>query len=272
MSPKIQVRARKRFGQHFLTDPNILDKVVRAAEIQPRDLVLEIGPGLGHLTRALLAAGANVLAIEIDRDLAARLQVENPSTASLTIIEGDFLKAEPGEWLAQAGYEGSDYKVVANLPYYITSAVLRHLLEAARQPQLLVIMVQREVASELTAKPGAMSLLSVSVQFFGMPRVVALVPAGAFVPRPKVHSAIVRIEVRHPSLFPGTDRERFFAIVKAGFGNRRKQLHNALRQGLAMRGEDVDRLLLRAGVDPSRRAETLSLEEWHRLYHAFAAT
>jgi 16S rRNA (adenine1518-N6/adenine1519-N6)-dimethyltransferase len=269
---KIEVQARKRFGQHFLTDPNILDKIVRAADIHPGDLVLEIGPGLGHLTRALLTAGARVLAIEIDRALAARLKNEFPTTSALTVVEGDFLSADAPEWLTAAGFQLSDYKVVANLPYNITSAVLRHLLEARFQPSLLAIMVQREVALELTAKPGEMSLLSVSVQFYGNPRIVTRVPAGAFVPSPKVDSAIVRVEVEHPSRFPETDKHRFFTIVRAGFAGRRKQLHNALTRGLKMPPQEVDKRLLHALIDPRRRAETLSLEEWHRVYLSFSAT
>lgn len=272
MSRTIDVQARKRFGQHFLTDPNILKKLVGAAEIQIGDKVIEVGPGLGHLTRALLAAGAHVLAIEIDRDLAARLKQETGSVSGLTVVEGDFLAADPGDWLAMAGFDAADYKVVANLPYYITSQVLRSLLETSRPPTVMAIMVQREVALELTAKPGSMSLLAISVQFYGTPRIVSHVPAGAFVPRPKVDSAIVRIQVERPSRFPDVDSQDFFRLVRAGFGGRRKQLRNSLSRGLDTSAETVDQKLLRAGVDPRRRAETLSLQEWHDLYTSFSAT
>jgi 16S rRNA (adenine1518-N6/adenine1519-N6)-dimethyltransferase len=266
---KNSVRPRKRFGQHFLTDPNILRKIVHAAEIRDGEVVLEIGPGLGHLTRALLRAGARVVAVEIDRDLVARLRKEDQDTA-LTVLEGDFLRTAPEEWLASAGLKGSDYKVVANLPYYITSAVLRHLLEARHQPILLVILVQREVAQQLTAVPNSMSQLAVGVQFYGRPRIVAQVPAGAFYPRPQVDSALVRVELDHPSRFPETDHRRFFEIVRAGFGVRRKQLHNALARGLEMNADEVNTRLLRAGIDPRRRAESLSLEEWQRVYLQFS--
>jgi 16S rRNA (adenine1518-N6/adenine1519-N6)-dimethyltransferase len=264
------VRARKRFGQHFLTDPNILRKIVNAAEIQAGEVVLEIGPGLGHLTRALVEAGARVVAIELDRDLAARLRQEGQDIPELCVLEGDFLANAPERWLANAGLGGAEYKVVANLPYYITSPVLQHLLEARRQPTLLVVMVQREVAKELVARPGNMNLLGLSVQFYGRPRVVAQVPAGAFFPRPKVDSAIIRVQVDRPSRFPEIDPPRFFEIVRAGFGVRRKQLHNALERGLGMNGEEAKARLLSAHIDPSRRAETLSLEEWRRVYLHFA--
>jgi 16S rRNA (adenine1518-N6/adenine1519-N6)-dimethyltransferase len=266
-SPRaIKYRPRKRFAQHFLTDPNILRKIVDAASIRDDDLILEIGPGLGHLTRALLEAGARIVAIEIDRDLAEQLEREQHARSRLFVMEGDFLSSPAEKWLSDAGFQGFDYKVVANIPYNITSAIVRHLLENRPQPSLIVIMVQREVANELVAKPGKMSLLAVSVQFYGRPRVIAQVPAGSFVPRPKVDSAIVLIELVRPSRFPKTDTQRFFQIVRAGFGVRRKQLHNALAQGLAMNREEVKALLLGADIDPSRRAETLSLEEWGRVY------
>ncbi len=265
-----RIHPRKQFGQHFLTDPNILQKIVRAAEIQPGTVVMEIGPGLGHLTRALLDAGARVVAIEVDRDLAARLSAETQSNPGLTILQGDFLTATPAEWLARAGLEGGPYQVVANLPYYITSAILRQLLETEQQPTLIVVMVQREVAQQLTAKPNDMNLLAVSVQFYGQPQVIGVVPAGAFYPRPKVDSAIVRIRVDHPSRWPAVDASRFFEIVRAGFGERRKQLRNALAHGLKLNAEEVGRRLARAGIDPRRRAETLSLEDWARVYGQFA--
>jgi 16S rRNA (adenine1518-N6/adenine1519-N6)-dimethyltransferase len=264
-----RVRPRKQFGQHFLTDTNLLQKIVRVAEIQPDDVILEIGPGLGHLTRALLQAGARVVAIEIDRELAERLRSEAEGNPALIVLQGDFLTASPGQWLDRAGLAGARYKVVANLPYYITSAILRHLLETEHQPDLIVVMVQREVAQQITAKPNDMNLLGVSVQFYGEPQFVTVVPAGAFYPRPKVDSALVRIRVEHPSCFPQVDAGRFFQIVRAGFSERRKQLRNALAHGLNMDADEVAARLARAGLDPRRRAETLSMEEWQRLRSQF---
>ncbi len=264
-----RVRPRKQFGQHFLTDPNLLQKIVRAAEIQPGQVVLEIGPGLGHLTRALLQAGARVVAIEIDRDLARRLEAEAQENPVLTVLEGDFLTATPEEWLERAGLGGAEYKVVANLPYYITSAILRHLLETPHPPALIVVMVQREVAQQITATPGDMNLLAISVQFYGQPQVVGVVPAGAFNPRPKVDSAIVRISVNHPARFPEINPARFFEIVRAGFSGRRKQIHNTLSHGLNLNTRETNTLLARAGIDPRRRAETLALDEWRKIYASF---
>ncbi len=261
-----RVHPRKQFGQHFLRDPNLLQKIVRSAEIEPGEVVLEIGPGLGHLTRVLLQDGARVVAIEIDPELAERLSAEAMGNPALTVLQGDFLTASPGEWLARAGLAGARYKVVANLPYYITSAILRHLLETEHQPNLIVVMVQREVAQQITAQPNDMSLLAVSVQFYGVTQLIAVVPAGAFYPRPQVDSAIVQVRVEHPSRLPQVDAARFFQIVRAGFGERRKQLRNSLARGLKMAPEEIAARLARAGLDPRRRAETLSLEEWQRLY------
>ncbi len=265
-----RVQPRKQFGQHFLTDPNLLNKIVRAADLEPGEVVLEIGPGLGHLTRAMLDAGARVVAVEVDRDLAPRLEQEFASRSEVTILQGDFLTAAPEEWLARAGLENFRYKVVANLPYYITSLILRRLLAAAHPPTNLVVMVQKEVAQQITSKPGQMNLLAVSVQFYGKPRVVGIVPAGAFYPRPKVDSAIVRVDLGQSPEFSMIDSRKFFEIVRAGFGVRRKQIHNALARGLKLEAAAVQARLARAGIDPRRRAETLSLDEWRQVYEQFA--
>ena len=271
-SPKTgdRISPRKQFGQHFLTDTNILQRIVNAAEIQSGDVVIEIGPGLGHLTRALLVAGARVVAIEIDPELAARVSDELRDYTALTVLGGDFMKASPADWLAQAGLDGASYKVVANLPYYITSAILRHLLETEQRPLLIVVMVQREVARQLTARPDEMSMLAVSVQFYGDPELVSIIPAGAFYPRPKVDSAIVRIRIRPTARWPNVNARRFFGLARAGFGERRKQLRNALARGLGLDPTEIDLRLARAGLDPRRRAETLSMEEWRQMYDQFA--
>jgi 16S rRNA (adenine1518-N6/adenine1519-N6)-dimethyltransferase len=259
---------RKRFGQHFIHDRNILAKLVQAAEIQPGDVVLEIGPGLGDLTRSLARAGAQVAAVEIDRDLAARLRTELADLSQVHIADGNILDQAPEAWLTQAGF-APPYAVVANLPYYITSAILRYLLESGIPPSRLVLMVQREVAQQIVARPPAMNLLGLSVQFFGLPKIVDIVPAGAFFPRPKVDSAIVRVDVMPlpPSLKP----DLFFQLARAGFSARRKQLHNALANGLGLNREVAAALLNRAGIDPLRRAETLTLSEWQKLYEMWIA-
>lgn len=271
-TPHVPLRAlhrpRKRLGQHFLTDPNILGKIVRAAELRPDSIVLEIGPGLGHLTRALSQTGAQVVAVEVDRELVEHLRQEFASIPTVHILQGDCLSQAPAAWLAQAGAPASSYIVVANLPYYITSAILRHLLESTPPPERIVVTVQREVAQQIVARPPHMNLLAVSVQFFGTPRVVAVVPAGAFYPRPKVDSAIVRIDLT-PHRFD-ISPHRFFAVVHAGFALKRKQLRNALAHRFALPSDTVAQLLQRAGIVPTRRAETLSLDEWVRVSHAFA--
>lgn len=254
---------RKRFGQHFITDSKIHQKIVRAAEIVPGDTVLEIGPGLGHLTSALSDAGAQVVAVEIDPDLVARLTERFNATPNVHVLQGDILARPPERWIADAGLRTVRYIVVANLPYYITSAVLRHLLEAHTPPTRLVVMVQREVAQQLTSAPPNMNLLALSVQFYAEPRIVARVPAGAFFPPPKVDSAIVRMDVlpmpRHK------DPERFFKVARAGFSSRRKQLRNSLAAGLKMATDQIERALAHAHIEPTRRAETLTMQEWLRL-------
>lgn len=257
--------ARKRLGQHFLTDPNLLQKIVRAAAPAPGEAILEIGPGRGHLTRALADTGAQVAAVEVDRDLAAELRGEFSTTPNVLILAGNFLERPPEAWLAAAQLT-PPYAVVANLPYYITSAILRALLEASSPPTRLVVMVQREVAQQIVAKPPHMSLLGVSVQFYGTPVIIGIVPAGAFLPRPQVDSAIVRIDVSPAP--PHIEPELFFRVVRAGFGAKRKQLRNALANGLGLPSEQAAALLARAGIDPARRAETLSLAEWEHAARA----
>lgn len=259
---------RKAWGQHFLTDPNILAKIADAAFVAPGQIVLEIGPGLGHLTRVLAQRGAHVVAVEIDPNLAARLQSDFRDMPSVRILEGDFLARPPRAWLQQAGIERQQYRVVANLPYYITSAILRHLLESEPPPVRIVVLVQREVAQQIAARPPKMNLLGVSVQFYGEPQILSTVPAGAFYPRPKVDSAIITIELKSP--LPPVDPERFFQMVRAGFSARRKQLRNSLSGGLALAADTATRALVRAGIEPTRRAETLTLAEWLRLYSALS--
>jgi 16S rRNA (adenine1518-N6/adenine1519-N6)-dimethyltransferase len=263
---------RKKWGQHFLTDPRILESIVDAAQVNSGDLVLEIGPGLGHLTQVIAQRGARVVAVEVDAGLVDKLRSDLSTNSNIVILQGDVLDSEPTEWIAKG--TGGDraavppYKVVANLPYYITSAILRHILEAARKPQTIVVMVQREVALRILAKTPQMNLLAVSVQFYARPEIVRTIAAGAFYPRPQVDSAVVRLEMLDPSPYSVADVSRFFAIVRAGFGERRKQLRNSLAHGLRLDITTVVRALARAGIDPMRRAETLNVSEWVNLYQA----
>lgn len=262
---QFDIRARKRLGQHFLVDTSALELIVSTAALQPDDLVVEVGPGLGVVTRELAKRAGAVVAIELDDNLAARLQDTLSPFRNVTVINNDVLQTRP-EALLQ-GHGASDYKVVANLPYYITAPVLRHFLEAPLRPRLMVIMVQREVAETIAARPGKMSLLAVSVQFFGKPSIVAAVPAQSFYPAPRVDSAIVRIERRDKPLLP--EPAGFFRLVRAGFSAPRKQLANSLAQGLGVPRPEVLPLLAQAGIMPERRAETLSLEEWAGLFRNY---
>lgn len=259
---------RKQLGQNFLADKNILKKIVAAADPAPTDTVLEIGSGLGHLTHVLAETNANIVSVEVDRDLLKKLTPEFAGTPNVHVLEGDVLERPPAEWLAQAN-AAPPYLVVANIPYYITSAILRYLLESPTPPTRIVVMVQREVAQQIIAKPPHSSLLGISVQFYGIPRVVSIVPAGAFYPRPQVDSAIVRIDVTPRA--SESDNKRFFKVVRAGFGAKRKQLHNALVNGLGLSADYVALLLRRANIEPSRRAETLTMTEWDTLAHQAAA-
>jgi 16S rRNA (adenine1518-N6/adenine1519-N6)-dimethyltransferase len=261
------LQPQKHLGQNFLLDAAALGRIVAAAELSPDDAVVEVGAGVGTLTRLLAEQAGQVVAIELDDGLVAILREQLADLPHVRILHGDVLQ------MADLGYPHLGYKVVANLPYYITSAVLRHFLEKAPRPLTLVVTVQREVARRIVAGPGEMSLLAVSVQFYGRPRIVARIPAGAFYPRPKVDSSVVRIDVgRQPAvaLPPGLDEEAFFQVVRAGFSQKRKMLRNSLSAGLGLPRAGVEEALARAGVDPRRRAETLSLAEWAAVARAIA--
>lgn len=254
---------RKGMGQNFLVEDRYLQRIVDAAEIGPQDQIVEVGPGLGNVTRALAERAGRVIAVELDRDLVRVLRETLGDLPHVEIVAADILEVSMAQLLGSRAV--APYKVVANLPYNITSAVLRHFLESEPRPMRLVLMVQKEVAQRITATPGEMSLLAVSVQFYGAPRIVAHVPAGAFYPRPKVDSAIMRIDTYTQPPVEVADVARFFAVVRAGFGQRRKQLRNALSHGLGMPTAAVEEAMRRCGLDPQRRAETLDLGEWAAL-------
>jgi 16S rRNA (adenine1518-N6/adenine1519-N6)-dimethyltransferase len=258
------LQPKKSLGQNFIYDENVLARITAAANLQAADNVLEIGPGLGSLTRHLAQAAGRVVAVELDDRLLPILQGELAALPNVEIVHADILNVDPADWFGDILY-----KVVANVPYYITGAILRHLLGGRSKPTLMVMTVQKEVAERLTAEPGEMSLLAVSVQFYGRPAVVEEIKAGAFWPRPEVDSAVVRIDLQGRPALPVADEEAFFRVVKAGFSQKRKQLQNNLR-GLGYSQEAIGRALVAAGVDGRRRAETLSLEEWGSLYRAFA--
>lgn len=259
---RLGARARKGLGQHFLVDKTVLGKIVSAAELGPRDTVVEVGPGLGILTAELLHKAGRVIAVEVDSRLAAALQKNLSAFLKLAVVNADILEINPADLTSR---QTKSYKVVANLPYYIAAPILRHFLEASLKPSLMVVMVQKEVAQSIVAQPGEMSILGISVQLYGKPTIVDYVPAHCFYPQPKVDSAIVRIEVYPEPAVPVKDIAGFFEIVKAGFSTPRKQIRNSLALGLQIAPADAVELLGKAKIAPQRRPETLSLEEWAKL-------
>ena len=253
-----RLRPRKSLSQNFLTDGDVLDRIVAAAELRPGDNVVEIGPGLGVLTRRLLAAGASVMAVELDPRLAEYLRRELYGVDRFELIEADALSLHPREF-----FPGLPIKLVANIPYHITSPLLHTFLEGERPPELTVLLVQVEVAERVAAPPGKMSYLSVFVQNVATAEIVDRVPAAAFEPAPEVDSAILRLRRREqPAVEAGSGRDPFYRVVQAGFRQRRKQVHNGLTRELAVEREVVASALETCGVDPDRRPQTLSVDEW----------
>ncbi|MGZ6255517.1 MAG: 16S rRNA (adenine(1518)-N(6)/adenine(1519)-N(6))-dimethyltransferase RsmA [Candidatus Limnocylindria bacterium] len=258
-----RLRPRKALSQNFLTDAAALDAIVAAAELTAGDRVVEVGPGLGVLTRRLLAAGASVLAVEVDPRLAAYLRRELGSAEGFELIEADALSLHPREC-----FPGEEFKLVANIPYHITSPLLHAFLEGDRPPQLTVLLVQAEVAERVAAPPGQMSYLSVFVQNVADAEIVGRVAAAAFEPVPEVDSAILRLRRwAVPQIAPGPGREPFYRLVQAGFRQRRKQLHNALGRELPVPRSTLAEAFDACGVDSERRAQTLTLDEWACLLH-----
>lgn len=253
-------RRRKSLGQHFLIDGRIAGRIVAAAAPDRADTVLEIGPGAGALTRRLVAAAGRVVAVELDPALAEALPQRLEYPPNLSVICAD---ARTLDIAAAIGVPS--YQVVANLPYYAASPIIRRFLEAPAPPQRLVVMVQREVAAAMTAPPGAMSLLSVATQFYAAASVVTQAPPRAFRPAPRVASTVIKLLVRPAPAVSVPDRDAFFAVVRAGFTAPRKQLRNSLMQGCAAPAAAVSAILDAAGIDGQRRPATLSLPEWAAL-------
>ena len=253
-----QLDPKKSLGQNFLFDQNVLARIVKAADLSNQDEVLEIGPGLGSLTGQLAQTAARVVAIEIDGRFLPILETELAPFKNIELIHGDILKQQPRQLFQKP------YKVIANVPYYITGAILRHLLTAVHKPTIMVLTVQKEVAKRLTAQPPQMSLLAVSVQFYGRANIIAPIKAGAFWPKPDVHSSIIRIDI-HPE--HAVDEKAFFNLVKVGFSQKRKQLKNNL-QALHYPQEQLMAALDDAQIDGRRRAQTLHIAEWIAIYNA----
>jgi len=245
---------KKSLGQHWLEDRASLDAVVEAGLVHEHDTVLEVGPGLGTLTRVLAEKAHKVIAVEFDENLAKDLQ-ENLSLPNVQIVEHDILTFDLTRMPPR-------YKVVANIPYYLTSNLLRTLSESHNPPKLIALLVQKEVAERICASPGEMSLLSVSVQMYYQPHLEQIVRAELFTPVPKVDSQIVQLVRRPEPMFGNLDSKKLFRIVKAGFSNRRKTLLNSLSGGLGLSKEEIANYLQIAEINPDVRAQELRLEDW----------
>ena len=300
------IHPKKGLGQNFLIDPGHRARIVDAAELISGDTVLEVGPGPGVLTELIAAQAGRVIAVELDDRLIPFLRERFAGQPHVRIVHADILKVDVGalmlevrRWrleaklspaqernldiadalptsnlqpptLRHAQGRPSSYRVIANLPYYITSAVIRHLLEADPPPERAVLTVQREVAERMVASPPEMSLLALGVQFYCTARVVGQIPAGAFYPAPKVDSAVVRLDRRPAAAVPGVTAAAFFRAARAGFSQPRKQLRNSLASGLRVAPARAEAWLAAAGIAPQRRAETLTLAEWGALATAIA--
>ena len=264
-------RLRKGLGQHWLVDRRVLGRIARAAGIGPEDTVIEVGAGSGLLTSLLAQRSARLIAVEVDSELAAGLRERFRDRENVCVLEADVLSVGPEEILERGG-GGLPYVVAGNLPYFIGSAIVRHFLAARAQPLRLLVTLQAEVARSMAAAPGEMTFLSVEVQYYAEPRLLFEVAPSAFRPPPKVRSAVLRLDVREGTAVEVDDREGFFRLVQAGFAARRKQLRNALAIGLGCRAGEAEAVLLEAGIDPGRRAQTLTLQEWAGLYRAYRGT
>jgi len=260
------LRPQKDLGQNFLVDADILSHIVNCAEVPSDAQVLEIGAGLGSLTFFLAQAAQQVTAIEIDPDLLAIARNTTAACENVILIEGDILQVDLGNLHLM-----DSYIVVANIPYYITSAIIRKLLNSSEKPARMVLTIQEEVARRICAGPGDMSLLALSVQVFGTPEIVLTIPADAFYPSPKVDSVTLRIDLFQQPVIEEEKLDTFFRLIKAGFSQKRKMLRNTLSAGLHLPREQVDALLTQAAIDPQRRAQTLSLQEWGTLTDYYLA-
>jgi 16S rRNA (adenine1518-N6/adenine1519-N6)-dimethyltransferase len=252
---------KKSLGQHWLEDEKALEYIAAVADVDPEDTVLEIGPGPGGLTKHLIQQAKKVVAIELDANLAHELKQKIPYK-KLEVIEADVLKFDLQNL-------PTNYKVVANIPYYLTSNLLRVLCESPNPPLQVVLLIQKEVAERVAAVPGKMSILAVSVQLYYESKLGAVVPAKMFTPPPKVDSQVIILTRRKEPLFKDLDHRQFFRIVKAGFSEKRKKLRSSLSGGLGISKDEADMLLNQAEINGDLRAEALSLAQWHRLYIEF---
>ena len=252
-------------GQHFLADSRIASRILDAANLSEDDLVVEIGPGRGALTKRLVERVRRVIAVELDSDLVAALPQRLDTPSNLTCVEADARDVDLAGLIAP----DSSYKVVANLPYYAANPIVRRLLESQPKPEVLVVMVQQEVAKNMVAKPGDMGILSVATQFYAKAKMVCSVPPRSFRPPPKVTSAVVRLDVLSSPAAAVANEEDFFTVVRAGFAAPRKQLRNSFSQGLGIEPAAGGKILAEAAIDATRRPQTLNIDEWAQVYRVW---
>ncbi|KKU55529.1 MAG: Ribosomal RNA small subunit methyltransferase A [Parcubacteria group bacterium GW2011_GWA1_47_11] len=259
----MNVLPKKSLGQNFLVNQGVVGKIISASELTSQDTVLEVGPGTGNLTRALIASGARIVAVEKDRRLFEDLSAEF-SAVQIEIIQGDILKIKPTDLGLPDGY-----KIVANLPYNITSHFLKKIFEETPKPSLAVLMVQKEVARRIVSSPSEMSLLALSVQYFAYPKIVFQVSRGSFRPEPDVDSAVIKLSTKKILPLSEEDRVKFFRLARTAFGGKRKQLINTLGNIYKNKTKnELSGILSKAGVAPKARPETLSLDDWLNLTKA----
>jgi len=255
------IKPKKSLGQNFLVNKNVYQKIITALEIKKGDKIIEIGPGLGTLTSFLAESRAKVIAVEKDHKLVDYLKNKFANQKNVTIIEDDILRFDPKNYKLKA----KSYKLVGNIPYYLTSHLLRLIFEKWPSPKIVALTLQKEVAQRIVAKPPNMSLLAVSVQYYSRPGIVDYIPRRSFYPAPDVDSAIIKLVPQEQFATYQENTKNFFRIVRAGFSGKRKQLINSLARGLKIKKDTIESKLKAAGVDPRRRAETLTLEEWQKI-------
>jgi len=260
-----RVHAKKKIGQHFLTDETVPDIIIEAAGLTAKDTVMEIGPGLGVLTDKMAPLVGDLYAIEIDRVLANKLKQKYSNRDNIHIINADILQVD----LSQILTAGINYKVVANLPYYITSPILNYFVHGNLKPVSMVIMLQKEVGDSIAAEDGNLSVLSISMRIYTIPRLVAYIPPQSFYPEPKVHSAIIQLDFLPKPSIEIDNIENFLHFVNRGFASPRKRISNSLATGLKMENVAAVELLEKAGIETIKRAENLTLEQWRNLYELY---
>lgn len=264
-----QLFAKKGLGQNFLVDQQAIDKIVAAADLSASDNVVEVGPGTGFLTEQLVQKAGQVLSVELDRNMVGILQAKFKGARNFQIVNQDILKFDIRSLQLTANSSQLGYKVVANIPYYITSPLLKHFLQSENRPSLMVVLVQREVAEKVCGLTGK-SLITIETQLFGEPEIVGIVKAASFYPAPKVDSAILRIKVYKKPALTRAELADFLRIVKFGFSQKRKKLHNTLAAGLHLKPSEVAETLKKAGIDPNLRPENLEIGDWKKITKAFS--